>query len=286
MVCHDDDDVIPTCDSLIRNAVAPDDVRIIVVLQTDEPERFERLSAFKQVEVHVYSLEWATGVGRPRALAVELLNEETHFLQVDCHSRFQPRWDELLYNELAACPKMSVLSALPPGFVIATGELLTMQSCIPKPSKFIEGVPLSDFHPVPNGLASPPMIPHIAAGLVFCEAEAIKAFPPDPYYHYHGEELSQSLRWWTNGYTLYGIRPCVIHHAYRGDNPRPKADNVNDVMLHWRSIQRIKALFGHDRAGMSPKALANIGSYELGTVRTLASWEEAFGVNLKTQTFA
>lgn len=278
MPCYEDADVIASCHSLITNACSPDDVRICVVLQTDAPERFERLSAYPQVEIHVHPRAWATGVARARSLAASLIDDEELYLQTDCHVRFQQDWDELLCRELLTHPESSVLSALPPGFSIATGELLSMEPLFPRLTRFSEGMPFSDF--LPDHGNQQLLIPHVAGGLVFCKAEAVRDVAPDPFYHYCGEELSQSLRWWTSGYSIYGLRPLILHHAYRDVNAKA-VDNISDTMLHWRSMQRINVLLGAPREGASSKALIDIDKYWLGSQRSLASWEEAFHVDLK-----
>lgn len=281
MACYDDYDVIATCKDLLAKASESSALRIVVALQTDTPERFKELDELQQVEVHVQPKSWATGVGKARNFIYSLLQDEPYFLQVDCHMRFQPRWDETLFAELAECPEKAVLSTLPPEFIIETGELLSSKSLAPKPARFIENVPVSDFAEVPPGLTKPPKIAHIAASVVFCSAAAIKASPPDPYYHYYGEELSHSLRWWTRGYDIYAIRPCVAHHAYQHNNLRPAVDSDLTVIRHWRSIQRVTAFLRQaPRETLSKVALTDIELYELGDERTVASWEAEFGIDL------
>lgn len=282
--CYDDADVTQTCLDMVAKAVRPDDLRIVVVLQTDEPERFKALNSVKQVEVALFPKSWATGVGKARAYAFSQLKDEPYFFQTDCHMRFQPGWDATLLSELAACPDpaKAVLSNLPPEFVIETGELLTMTPFAPKPEKFVEAVPVSKFEPIPPNLPAPPLIAHIAASVVFCCNEAARASPPDPFYAYYGEEFSHSLRWWTKGYSMYAIRPCVAHHAYQHNNKRPSLyEEPEHIMRHWRSMQRVTALLKlAPRETLSQAALTDLDQYDLGDVRAVASWEVEFGVDL------
>lgn len=133
---------------------------------------------------------------------------------------------------------------------------------------------------IPPDLPAPPKIAHVAAGLVFCRADALHAAPPDPHFHYHGEELSHSLRLWTRGYECFAIRQCIAHHAYNDKNERAPTDPNADVLRHWRSTQRISGLLGEPADGLSKVALEDLEQFCLGTVRTVASWEAEFGLSL------
>lgn len=284
VTCFDDPDVLVTCENMLATASQPEALRIVVILQTDRPQEYLALNELP-IEVHVFPFSWGTGVGKPRAEAYSRIRDETYYFQTDCHMRFQPSWDEKLLSELRACPKQAVLSALPPGFVISTGELLTMQAYAPKPTKFNENCPVSEPEencpvsepePISMELPAPPMIAHVAAGLVFCEVEAIHVAPPDPEYGYHGEEISHSLRLWTNGYSIYAPRHLIAHHAYRDKNPRVGyGDNLaRDGLNHWRATQRIEVLLGRK----APYELPH--PYGLGKVRSIASWEQQFKIDL------
>lgn len=281
--CFNDIDVIETVKSLKAQAARPDDLRIVVVLQTDEPEKFQGIDA----EVHQFPLSWATGCGKPRTFAVEQLKDERYYLQLDCHMRFQLGWDETLLKELAECPdpEMAVLNTLPPGFVIKTGELLAMESYYSKLDQFRRNIPVGSFGVVPQD-QPPLLIPLAAAGFMFCTATAIKLAPPDPFYHFDGEELSQSLRLWTHGYSIHAIRPCIVHHAYRDMNPRQGSDLNEDIRRHRISVQRIEALLNTAPLERLPEAcLVELDKYGLGTVRSVNSWEETFGIFLASRTF-
>lgn len=290
IACYEDTDVIATCCDMLAKAANRDDIRIVVMLQTDDLQKFEGLEQVHwhgqlPIEVIHRPKSWATGVGKARKLAFDQLRDEPYFFQTDCHMRFQPGWDETLLAELNACPDPSkaVISSLPPDFVIATGELVTMTPFAPKPSRFVEAVPVSAFEPIPQDLPAPPKIAHIAASVVFCDNEAARASPPDPFYAYYGEEFSHSLRWWTKGYDMYAVRPCVAHHAYDGKNKRENVyEQPEQIMRHWRSMQRVTALLNlAPRETLSQAALIELDQYELGDVRSVASWEAEFGVDLK-----
>lgn len=289
IACYEDTDVIATCCDMLEKAANRDALRLVVVLQTDDLKKFEGLEHVhhhgqEPVQVIHRPKSWATGVGKARKLAFDQLRDEPYFFQTDCHMRFQPGWDEILLSELNACPdpSRSVISSLPPSFIIATGELLTMTPFAPEPAKFIEAVPVSDFKPISQKLPAPPKIAHIAASVVFCTNEAARASPPDPFYAYYGEEFSHSIRWWTNGYDMYAIRPCVAHHAYDYKNERETVyEQPEQIMRHWRAMQRVTALLNlAPRETLSQVALEELDQYELGDVRTVASWEAEFGIDL------
>lgn len=289
IACYEDTDVITTCCDMLSKASNRDDLRIVVALQTDDLQKFEGLEQAHwhgQLPIQVIHRpkSWATGVGKARKLIYDQLRDEPYFFQTDCHMRFQQGWDETLLSELNACPnpEMTVISSLPPEFIIETGELISMTPFAPKPVRFVEAVPVSAFSPIPQDLPTPPRIAHIAASIVFCSNAAIRASKPDPFYAYYGEEFSHSIRWWTHGYDIHACRPCIAHHAYDSRNKRENIyEQPAQIMRHWRSMQRVTGLLGLEaREKLSQVALVDLDQYNLGELRTVSSWEAEFGIDL------
>merc|ERR1719150_1157656 len=64
--------------------------------------------------------------------------------------------------------------------------------------------------------ASPPYTGFIAAGFFFAHASVLELVPMDPFmpYIFMGEEITITMRFWTEGFDVYGPSEDVLAHEY------------------------------------------------------------------------
>ena len=289
IICYEDIDVLKTVSDMRLKAYEPNNLRIVVILQTDKPDDYRELDA----EVTIYPTAWATGCGKARAEAFKHYRDEAYIFQTDSHMRFEPYWDKLLIDELNKCPSdKPILSTLPPGYVIAT----EFKSPAEYTEIFINGfyrhIPLNSGKGAPKNYVQPDVpkqIPSFAGGVLFARGQIVKDYTPDPYMFFHGEEHASNMRLWTKGYDVFSPRFCFCYHAYRSMQLHASPVSILPLeftdRLHERSVARVQVLTGcADPSSFPQEWLIKLDEYGLGNVRDIASWEAKFGISLKGQT--
>jgi hypothetical protein len=291
--CFEDTDIIKTVNNMLGHARNPHRIRIIAIIQTDDPSKFNELYG---AEKYMYPRAWAEGCGKARAAAIRRYAGEDYFFQTDSHMRFMPNWDEMLINELEKCPsERPILTTLPPGFVIKTEQLLGHGYHELRVFKFYRHLPVVAGHIIIDldPRLPPKQIPCLAGGVLFSKGKLCEELKYDPYMFFHGEELSTNLRLWTMGYDNFSPRFCFCWHAYRANNEdmHPNIDHYitkeHSMYMHERSLARVHVLSGvlKPEEVKDPDWLVDLDVYGLGTVRTVKQWEEKFGISLKNETF-
>ena len=88
-----------------------------ICLQIDPGDpAFNPLNDFSNVRLDVINYEASLGPIFARARCERLLGDEDFYLQIDCHSRFFPDWDEILlqeYGKAIAINSRAVISHYP-----------------------------------------------------------------------------------------------------------------------------------------------------------------------------
>lgn len=236
------------------------------------------------------------GVCWARSLAFGLRVAETHLLQIDSHTLFEPGWDRLLLERLGhhaqTCPK-PILTTYPPGFEMVNGHPVahpldpsSTWVLRPRPDAELRDENLTlRFRAVP--VATPHDLPgfHISAGFLFTTTDFIDEVPYDPFLYFHGEEQSLSLRAYTRGWDIIHPHDVPLMHAYRKASDRgtswhghPQWDvgrEVSHVEFRERARDRLRHLIDGTR---------NLGAYGLGSARTLADYARRSGIDYQART--
>lgn len=291
IACYRDRDVLNTVRNLIVTAARPDALRIVVLVQDDPAAwgAYEALKPYPQVEVHYRDLMWAEGPAKARAELSHIYHNETWFMQLDSHMRFEMHWDQRLVAEYAACgTDTAILTTLPPNFMLDTDARQERQVVELRYHRSYQGIPLHIGYAWPEADYPRPERPaacgFVAAGVLFGPGRMFADCPIDPYTYYHSEEFNLAIRLWTHGYTLFCPRFCFCYHAYRDQQghqaPRIEA-TARDGFLHERGLQRLQVLLGmKSRHQVMPAALVDIEAYGLGQRRTVTDWEKQFNLFL------
>jgi hypothetical protein len=126
----------------------------------------------------------------------------------------------------------------------------------------------------------------VSGGFIFAHAQAILDAPYDPYIYFIGEEVTQSVRYWTHGYDIFTPTKVFIFHLY--------GDAAVDKVFHWsdnfdwhdrceiNSRKRVLHLLGYEKTE-DIVVLREIGNYDLGKVRSLEEYQKFADIDFAKQ---
>ncbi|CAE8680220.1 unnamed protein product [Polarella glacialis] len=299
---------------LFRQARHPE--RIVVgvchqVAKEDEECFLLDLDAWSpQIRTYFLCHDEAKGPCFARALIQqELMGDEDYYFQVDSHFRFVPGWDQLLLEQLAACPSpRPVLTSLqsayelprdqqpgePDTAVMSRRETVTVlcadkfgDECPGQDDAFLRiksRVCRTDFGHLP-----PPAL-FWTARFHFSRMEAARECLYDPYldYIFFGEEISMAARLFTSGWDLFNPTKTIGYHLQsRFHRPFYTEVQVSELSLrrHRYAKARLYKLLGDERYAAAEGSVASPSlPYGLGTARTLAEYEKFCGVRFVDHT--
>eukprot|EP00924_Labyrinthula_sp_SR-Ha-C_P012550 maker-scaffold_10-snap-gene-10.41-mRNA-1 protein AED:0.20 eAED:0.20 QI:30/1/1/1/1/1/4/173/615 len=174
-----------------------------------------------------------------RYLNSKIYAGENYYMQIDAHTEFKPGWDEELRSQIRSTKSYpySILSNYPPSGIAKTSREWDAFPKATTPSglcsakfegagKRLKTVRLgSTYRRFARGVDR--SIPHktcfVAAGFFFAHGSIVQNVPFDPFmpYLFMGEEIALSVRFWTNGYDIYGPGADVLRHEYiRKESPK------------------------------------------------------------------
>ena len=185
-----------------------------------------------------------------RHLAQQLASDEAYYFQIDSHMRVLQDWDEVLIQQLEACPAPKpVLSTYPAGYERGGPTPDQSPSTILCASAFgsdgmlrIKGRMLRRQQ---TGAPTPALF--WAAGYSFSYSTLVREVPYDPglKFLFFGEEMSMLARMWTSGYDVFAPSRAVVFHLWSRDyRPSFSADVPDYFDLRRRSLARVEALLG------------------------------------------
>lgn len=245
----------------------------------------------EQIRELTYDARESRGVGWARAHCQSLWRGEEYVLQIDAHHRFADGWDELLLQQLAACPsEKAVLSTYPQGFrlpntIINGSPLLVVfkefdaNSQIPAlTSRLLTKEEQAEGRPVRSAFC--------AAGFLFGPSQVLKDIPYDPYIYFSGEEIALALRLFTSGWDVYAPARHILWHLWdKSSRPTHWQDNADFATLQLRGHRRLRHLLGIE-ASSDPEVLRELDRFGLGPLRSKQEFEEFSGVEFATKKIA
>ena len=301
--CYDDPEFVQTMRSAVVAAANPDRIRFAVCYQDDIPEELEFLEAFPNTRfIHVYKSD-AKGLCMARAQCQELLQDEDFVMHVDSHMRFAPGWDVALLAQWSACgDEKAIISEYPkpypeeqagrydPQWALdnaGTGHMYVV------PGYFSGGEARLRQVPGPHEDGTEPVRGmFMAGGFLLAPAGFDRDVPWDRHMDFLGDEMPAALRAWTCGYNVWhpGVR-CVFHLYARIKRVRPDGTieardakqgvvDADGVSARDRETRRIAVLCGLEGD------VASLGRYGPGSVRTVESFFERAGVDMRKLTIA
>jgi Rps23 Pro-64 3,4-dihydroxylase Tpa1-like proline 4-hydroxylase/peroxiredoxin/GT2 family glycosyltransferase len=243
-----------------------------------------------QVREHKVDALGSRGMCWARWMTQQMWEGEEFVLSVDAHMRFEPGWDDIIIDVWKNCdnPK-AMLSVHPPKFdppdKLSRGYVHGMSAAhfnsegilmiLGKPPYPIDKAPEK---PMPGAI--------IGDGFLFGPSSWIHDVPFDQHLYFFGQEITVAVRLWTNGYDIYHPNKLVMYHDYgRPNRKHHSRDNTDGHSRNQRSFARVRHMLGTELS-TDPEVLFEIDQYGLGTVRSLAEYEEYSGVDFKKKTIA
>ncbi len=286
-----DPEIIPTLQSLFSMAQHPERVFAGVLSQVDVKNDLICIPyQHPQIRQHTVDYRESQGITWARSNIFNMfLGDEDYVLQIDSHSRFAPGWDELVLNAWYMCGDFKAyLAHYPPAYTPDEGcKPLRYHQQIFKQFDS-DGLPAAHSKVLEN-TQKPVQVqknPMFAGGCYFAPSRLVRDVPYDPYLYFNGEEITQAVRLYTNGYNGY-----TPHHSFMWHYYRKAQDNVRP--LHWQDHSdhsarqrtartRIKHLLNIEFT-TDAKALINLGRYGLGLHRSLHDYEAFAGISFRNQ---
>ena len=286
-----DPECVPTLENLFAQALWPDRVRVAVLSQEEKGEELRLPKSIEhrrsQVTIRRRKASSSKGACWARHHCQKLLQDEPFALQIDSHMRFEKGWDTLLLATWLHCrdPK-AVLTAYPAGYEpdgdLQQGVFHGMAAKEFDP----DGILLFTGRPRYVDDAEVPKAPKpgafVSANFLFGPSEYARDVPYDPNIYFFGEEISLSVRLWTNGYNVYHPNRALLYHYWdRSSRTTHFSDHSG-----WRDVDR--ASKGRIRALLGIPALEgdlpapDLGCYGLGGIRSLSEYEIWSGIKFSS----
>jgi hypothetical protein len=202
-----------------------------------------------------------------------LYDGERYTLQIDAHTRFAQNWDERYIAMLNSIDSNKpIISTYPAPFEYIEGVEFKqkkhgMQRLIL--NRVLRNLTTVFKSEIVEDTSKPAPSKFIAAGQIFAHGNFCQEVEYDPEHYYSGEEIALSARAYTHGYDAYCPNEDLIWHLYKHSMPTHDADHHQNQ--HPQAIDRLHDLFIGDHT--------NLGKYGLGSIRTLADFEEYTEIN-------
>eukprot|EP01133_Synstelium_polycarpum_P003465 gene3465-3943_t len=248
------------------------------------------------------TIEESKGPTVARYKASTLYRNETYFMQIDSHVRFIQDWDAYIIANLWALRDRAptglngvpraILSHYPLPFEMGqVGLPADDQTSVPRLCKAVfngRGIITFNSYILP-ATKMPVEIPFIAAGFFFGTAEFLKPVPFDPYLPnlFEGEEITFSVRLWTNGYRFYTPTLNICYHFYtRSGHPKFWEDQKSYNVDMDSSVSRIKYILGLETdVDLQHPRYQDIDKYNIKNRTALEEYWKVFDIDnvAKTQ---
>ena len=296
-----DPDCRNTIRSLYETAKYPMQINVGVVWQFHPEDEFKAIYEDQEwadrIKVKEIDYQDSKGVCWARSICQKMHTDESFTLQIDSHMRFVKHWDEELLSSLSSLEEAGyskpLISHYPPGF-IPDGKYDTRLGKMAVHFRD-DGIPifkLSGYSIAQNDTDALPSA-SVAGGFFFARSKIIHEIPYDPHIYFMGEEVTLSIRLWTNGWDLFYPRKIVAYHLYKSSFDNNTGDRIKnrDIDTHHKdnnkrlefdikSVRRVRHLLGIERTD-NEDALADISKYNFGEERTLYQYEQYAGINLE-----
>ena len=285
-----DPELLPTLKDCLENAKYSDRLRFGICWQFDETESLEEFTNDKRFQIIKVPYIDSKGTCWARNMIQDLYQDETYYLQLDSHHRFNKNWDVTLIKMLKSLKKQGhkkpLLTAYLPGFDPKNDPEGRINECwslefdryLPEGPIFIKPHVISNW----EELIGPIQSKFLSGHFIFTLGKWAREVRYDPYYYFHGEEPSLVARSYTHGYDLFHPNKVTIYHEYiRSGKTKQWDDDKEWSKKNSTSYSRYRAL--HGMGGELPNTLMNLDKYGFGTERTLEEYEKYIGVKFSTR---
>lgn len=289
-------ELINTIEAALKTAYNPERIHFAVCYQDDDMETLEKLKAYPNLKVKHYSIVNAPGLCAARADCTAMIENETYVLHIDGHARFARFWDvSIIHMLLSTHDDRAIISNYAPNYIddlnAPVDSLVFIKKVEPSslitPYFFTDSTERLRFRSKQCTLSGKPeRQPFMSGHFLFTWAWIDKEVPSDPFCYFVADEISMAVRFFTHGFNVYTPTMLFIYHLYyHGETPAEieKKKSIkawpNHTETEKRELRRMKTLFMTDDA-----VTEDLGQYGLGTVRTLAEFEQYAGIDFKKRT--
>lgn len=278
----------------INKAKHPDNLLFSICLQYNDIDKtnehcVDDLVKKYNIVVDKYYYKDSKGGCWARNIAQQNYNGEKFSLQVDSHSRFIEGWDEIVikdYKDLKeAGVEKPLISFLPPCYSRDDEKGIDLSlDYLDDISKLNIPIISSISHqywPVYGGYNNiqdtnfrPVNIKVLYGGFIFSSGKWVKEVEQDPLHYYTGEEFALAIRSYTHGYDIYTPSQIIAWHRAHPKTPDKHYNTNTEEVVHKHSsvaMERLKKLVFEE----------DLGSYGLGSKRTLADYENFANIDIK-----
>ena len=269
-----------TLDSLYTNADFPENIYVGICQQNDISQDVDcippKYKSNPNVKIMRLKNTEAKGPTFARYHSSTLYSGQKYYLQIDSHTVFVKGWDTIVLDMIRNLPEKSVLSYYPMAYD-QMEAYQTQPNLVPRICRtFFNERDMISFDGSEMTVADAPYrVPFVAGGFQFSEASFLKEMPYDKNldYLFVGEEILQSIRFFTNGWNVYSPHVNIVFHEYtRAEKPKIWTDIVykDDV-----AFARVKDyLNGKQETG---------DIYGVGSIRSLQDFYNFAGIDFKSR---
>ena len=312
-----DAQLVPTIADCLAKAAHPERLRFGICWQHGPEDT--SLPYQDDPRFRILDVDWRASRGAcwARARILELWQGEDWFLQVDSHCRFAAGWDTRLIVAAAATgsarPLLSTYaSPFTPAddnhreLLVGSPQKMAIGGFTPEGLPQLKPVDIPEWHT----LSRPLRARFLAAGFLFTTGAFVKEVGYDPELYFFGEEIAMTLRAYTHGYDLFHPHELLVWHDYvrkyatrHWDDHTPERGATPGAA----GIDEAAGMDGAAEVGGATEAAANaagtwdkhdarsrdkvlrllsgqpVESYGLGTVRSLAEYEEYAGLSFASR---
>lgn len=308
IVSYRDPEVIKTVNNLIKNAEAPELLRIVVFENNGEND----ISVKPRENVEVYTEHYSKAKGPvwARYLAQQKYNGEQFYLQLDSHMRVVKQWDTEMKNMLNMLPEKSILTQYPPEYNVKNDSFNVNEI---RSGLYIQGFGVNDKTTriqsdiiTDDSLKSKyPYVSKAWSGCFsFSDASMLKDAPYDPFlpFLFFGEEFDISVRLYTHGWNFYSPHKNLIYTTFKRNHRRTFWQDLSwfrrimyEGCSRKRLSKRLNIQWTPNYFGLIPifpwvnenVLYKEIEKYNLGTERTFEDYEKFAEIqNTKEQKMA
>lgn len=282
-----DAQLIPTIEDLLKKAKYPEQLRIGICRQYHPRDQFDNLDRYKKDKrFRIIDIPYSQSKGAcwARNITQRLYLGEDYTLQIDSHMRFAKNWDIVLINMLRYLQSRGYPKPLLTGYMAAFDPYKKPQLKEDDPPLYMafdrftpEGVLVFRSELIPDWRRLDYPIParFYSAGFCFTLGRFCREVQHDPDFYFLGEEISITVRAFTNGYDLFHPNRTIVWHYYgREKSARQWDDDKTWTKKDQLSLKKNRLLLGIEGGHGN----LNFGKYGLGRVRTLRDYEKYAGV--------
>ena len=283
-----DSQLEPTIQDLLRKADNPERLRFGICWQHSQRETLSALTQDSRFCILDVSAADSKGACWARSEAMKLWAGEAWFLQVDSHCRFARSWDSKLIHMMAQTGSdKPILSTYANSFRVSEGNGALSEQLVGTPQQIAfakfeaDGIPSFKPAPLPERQDTnrPVRARFLAGGFLFAQGMFVLEVPYDPHLYFLGEEISMSLRAFTQGYDLFHPTECVVWHDYirsyairHWEEHGSEREATSWKSLEARSRERLKLLLSGDVRRWH-------GAFGLGECRSREQYEAYAGLS-------